>query len=297
MSRPVVHIGYHRTGSTWLQTAVLPGLRGVRTSASDPVAHDLLENLSRASDEALLESTFRAYLSESDRATVFSRESLSGDWPDMWTTSWRNAERLARVVPDARILVMVRRQEVLLPSVYWLYVRLGGVASFADWAGDRATGWRFDPRHFEYDRLVGRYVELFGRDDVAVMPYELLRRDPSRFLADVVAFCGADGVEGDPLARRGVNSGLSGPGTRVLRAWNRAFVASTLNPTPRFGARSGAGRASTLLARVDPLLRLVPLPDRDEQTIAPLLPAFAESNARLQEVCGYGLAELGYALP
>jgi hypothetical protein len=276
---------------------VFPRLEGVRTSASDPIARELLENLSRADDDAVLEATFRAYLAESSAATVFSRESLSGDWPDMWTTSWRNAERIKRLLPDARILAVVRRQEDLLPSLYWLYVRLGGVASFADFVADRAEGWRFDPRHLEFDRLLGRYVELFGRDDVLVLPYELLRTDPRRFLEDLCAFCGADGIDGDPLARQGVNSALSGTGTRMLRAWNGAFVASRMNPVPRFGARSGAGRAAALLGRADRVLRLVPAPDGHEEAIAPLMPAYAESNARLQDLCAYDLAGLGYAVP
>ena len=62
-------------------------------------------------------------------------------------------------------------------------------------SGKPMEGLRWDWMHFEYDRLVARYVELFGSENVKVLPYELLTTSPDRFLDELCEFCGAVGYE------------------------------------------------------------------------------------------------------
>jgi hypothetical protein len=298
--RHVVHIGYHRTGTTWLQTVVFPRMRGVETPL-EPVWSNLANNLGRS--EHYLEHTFRAFLEEvgarGDKPLILSREAISADHNDPWASAGRNAERLKSALPDARILIVTRRQDTMLRSFHWLYVRLGGHRSFrAMLERDEIEGWRWDPRHLEYDLRVAHYVELFGRENVKVLPVELLRHDPDLYLAEISDFCGGQGYDATTreLVRSRVNASSSVFSVAVLRRWNGLLVGSRYNSAPRLGARSSGNRAFAMLTRwVDPWARSLPdLRWRDRRRLAEVSSQYAESNARLQGFCDHPLAQLGY---
>src|SRR3954468_17561529 len=272
--RHVFHIGYHRTGTTWLQTVVFPRMRGVETPV-EPVWSNLANNLGRS--EHYLEHTFQAFVEEmsgrGDKPLILSREAISADHNDPWPSASRNAERLHRALPDARILIVTRRQDKMLRSLHWLYVRLGGHRSFrAMLDGDEIEGWRWDPRHLEYDLRVAHYVELFGRENVRVLPSELLTRNPELYLAEISDFCGGEGYDLSTreLVARRVNASSSLLSVEILRRWNRLVVRSRYNAAPRLGARSSGRRAFALLtAFVDPWARLLPeLSRRDQSRLA-----------------------------
>jgi hypothetical protein len=275
-------------------------MRGVETPV-EPVWSDLANNLGRS--EQYLEQTFRAFLEEvaprGDKPLILSREALSADHNDPWRSAGRNAERLHRALPAARILIVTRRQDTMLRSFHWLYVRLGGHRSFrAMLERDEIEGWRWDHRHLEYDLRVAHYVELFGRENVKVLPVELLKRNPELYLAEISDFCGGQGYDASTreLVRSRVNASSSLFSVAVLRRWNRLFVGSRYNAVPRLGARSGGNRAFRLLTTwVDPWARLLPdLNWRDRRRLAEVSSRYAESNVRLQLFCEHSLAQLGY---
>jgi hypothetical protein len=284
-----------------LQTVVFPQMRGVELPP-EPIWSNLANNLGRAGDE-FLEQTLRAFLEEigarGDKPLLLSREAISADHNDPWPTGARNAERLHRELPDARILIVTRRQEDILRSFHWLYVRLGGHRPFrAMLEGDEIEGWRWDHRHLEYDVRVAQYVELFGRENVKVIPSELLRKSPDAYLEEIAAFCGGDGYDASTreLVRRRVNASSSTLSVLLHRRWNRLFVRSRYNSSPRFGARSGGIRIHSFLTRwVDPVARFLPDPNtRDRARVTEIASRYAASNTRLQGFCEHSLAELGY---
>jgi hypothetical protein len=304
---PVVHIGYSRAGAGWLQEVVFPRMRGVKSAWPDAVWRDLAWRLVAASDRTYFEETLRTFVEEflaraGRCVALFSQEMISGDYRDPVRTMGRSAERLKRLFPDAKVLVVTRRQDRITLGLYGVYVRTGGHRPLRDLLEGRPIeGWRWDREFLEYDRLVDRYVELYGVGSVKVIPYELVQRDPRRFLDDLSEFCGADGYdEYETLAGRVVNASFSPPAALLLRGWNRLFVHSRFNSEPVLGARSAGLRAHQVLAeRVDPLLRRFEWrwPSAgDAARLRELAASYAESNRRLQERTGYQLAELGYAL-
>ena len=77
--------------------------------------------------------------------------------------------------------------------------------------------WRvptFSFAHYEYDRLIRRYVDLFNSDDVLVLPYELLRTDAADFLRRLDEFVDLPPAE----AAAGGADEEHFPGGRVLPA-------------------------------------------------------------------------------
>ena len=234
-TRHVVHVGYHKTASSWLQDCVFPHLGGLRYA--DPILGSFAEILS--TDTEFREDDLRSRIERlGDQRLLLSHEGLSGSLWDGYGGGSRNALRLHAVMPGAVVLIIVRRQDEMLRSIYAQYVNEGGTRSLGDFvAGVDVEGSRFSLRHLEYDQLVSRYVEMFGRDRVWVAPYEQLRAEPAEFLGELCDMVGAKLTGNIPSSWP--NRSLSRPCLWLLRTWNRLFRASRFNAAPLVSALPG----------------------------------------------------------
>jgi hypothetical protein len=295
-----IHVGYHKTASTWLQRCVFPYLSGVRYG--EPLLNDFVTNLATADGRTFFADGFRSVLKQieglSSAPLLLSNEGISGSLWDGSETGLRNAARLHRVMPGARIVVVVRRQDEMLRSVHAQYVNEGGTRPLREFLERGVEGCRFSLHHLEYDRLVGRYVELFGRDRVWVVAYEHLLARRDRFLDGLCEFMGAE-LTAD-VSRARLNHSLSWPSLWLLRSWNRLFRVSRFNQAPYFGPLPGGRRVRNLMqGRVDPIVRHI-IRERtcaaDALLLAEIAARFAESNDRLQHFCPQPLAAWGYPM-
>ncbi len=243
MSPPLIHIGYHRTGSTWLQRYLFASEAAGYLS---PFPRDTIVRDSLVAPHPLAFEPARAaaaFAPGLDAAAarglvpVISAERLSG-YPDSGGYDSKEiAARLAAVFPDGRLLIVIREQRGIILSCYKVYVRAGGDLPLQDWlhppARGRMRGPHFDFGHFAYDRLARHYVDLLGRDRVLVIAFEDLIADAAGSVARIAGFAG--GRPDPDLSRaRPVNRSLSGLSVGVKRR---------LNP---FIARDAANGYSTL---------------------------------------------------
>jgi hypothetical protein len=104
------------------------------------------------------------------------------------------ANRLRETFPTAKILITIREQKSTLRSLYGQYIRQDGewpIQTFLG-VGNEPPGFapicRLD--HFEYDLLVGHFVQLFGINQVLVLPYEMLSKNPIEFQQTIHDFAG-----------------------------------------------------------------------------------------------------------
>jgi hypothetical protein len=299
----LVHIGFHKTGTTWLQRTVFPRefgsfdlpwtLRAIGRMFVDPHPLEWETDRVRAElDEGL------AHARLSGLVPVVSSEELSGNPHSGGSGSVDYARRIACTLPSARILIVVRRQPAVLESVYKQYVKRGGTLSARRYFHPPARWFRyrrFRLANWEYDRLVGLYRELFGADRVLVLPQEMLAADPQAFVREITDFCGAR-----PLANLRVereNIGISALAAALQRRTNRYFHRDDVNESAPFAWPRVAGA----WRRLDALfLRRIsgPAERRLRREVASLCAGkFEESNARLAAMTGLDLARWGYALP
>ena len=234
--RPLVHVGYHKTATSWLQQRLfLPG------NGYGPIArHEEVDRLLvRPHGLDWDPGPLRAHLAREAAALapglvpVVSSELMSGNPFHAGAGSDVHARRLRDVAPRARILVSVRSQRRILPSLYMQYLSRGGTEPpEAFFAGQPEPGYLgFSPEHFEYDRLVALYQGLFGRDAVLVIQQEALARDADALAARVAAFAGARFTGLGPGARERWAPSYPEHAAPLLRAVNRV-QRSLLNPRP-----------------------------------------------------------------
>lgn len=218
---PLIHIGYHKTATTWMQNRLF--------IAANPVFEPLSEHNSGASSLAPyfvwdangyllspfanrddeLQAAIDDMLSKRpallEKIPVLSNERLSGN-PDASGFDAKSiAERIQASFPGAKILIVVREQESFIYSNYFNYIHSGGSHGIKKYLSTGYEGPRphFSPCHVEYHRLVGSYQELFGKRNVLVLPYELFRSSHTAFLSHLGAFVGCDlEVPDDAFAER-----------------------------------------------------------------------------------------------
>ncbi|WP_210528778.1 hypothetical protein [Rubellimicrobium arenae] len=238
MTRPLLlHVGYHKTATTWMQNALFTPVHGYRQVLSHK---EVFDGLLRPHGLQFAPDAMRDLIAErraqvpDNETPVISSELISGNPFFGGRESDDYARRLRDVAPDARILVSIREQTRILPSVYMQYIRRGGtmpIARFFD--GESELGYfGFAPEHFEYDRLVGLYQDLFGAENVFVLPQEGLRKAMDDTAASLAEFAGNTGFQGlSPEARK--VRGASDPeyAVPVLRRVNHIRT-SALDRTP-----------------------------------------------------------------
>jgi hypothetical protein len=193
--RLLLHIGYHKTATSWMQQRLFVPEHGYRQVARHAeVWRHVVGKHGLLFDPNDMKAAIGHGMSDlrGDEVPVISSEILSGHPFYGGIGSDVFAERLKQIAPDARILISVRHQRRMLTSVYMQYLSRGGTMSPEKFfAGDPDLGfYGFRPEHFEYDRLVAHYQRLFGAENVHVVSQESLARDMDEAARGVADFAG-----------------------------------------------------------------------------------------------------------
>ncbi|MEM1217738.1 MAG: sulfotransferase domain-containing protein [Bacteroidota bacterium] len=238
---PLIHIGYHKTGTTWLQqflfhpelgfTPLVPPHKRPAFGASFIYPSELQFDTEAA--RATYASRIRA-IRQMGLVPVLSAERLSGAFQAGGYDSATIARRLRETFPTGKILIVIREQSSMILSSYVQYVRAGGARNLTAYfkKAQRAPGFvpGFSLGHFHYDRLIAYYQLLFGKDRVLVMTYETFRQRPADFVGAIRQFSGLPPVDQVLPMDKKVNTSY-GPFTLFWkRQYNRFFLDSSLNP-------------------------------------------------------------------
>lgn len=198
---PIVHIGYHKTGTTWFQDSFYPAVRNRRYIPRATVRAALLDAGALHFDPVKA----RERLSESPERTILCEENLTGGLHNgglAGNLSKDVADRIRRALPDAQIVIFVRDPLSAIASAWLQYVKGGGTFGLKRYLfgrdslspvapeRDEAPGFRLD--HFDYIRLIAHYDALFGPEQVHVFRYEDFRADPRGFASAYAARFGLD---------------------------------------------------------------------------------------------------------
>ena len=175
----LLHVGYHKTGSTWLQERLFaePGVAGFQAWDSRDLSRALVRVNPLAWDAATTRSHFRAGLAAARSrglVTVLSSERMAGHPFTGGYDTEAIARRLAAVFPGGRVLIVIREQRDMLLSVYRAYVRDGGTADLRSFLSPRRGSPypTFRWNYHAYHRAIALYQSLFGRAHVQTMAFE-----------------------------------------------------------------------------------------------------------------------------
>jgi hypothetical protein len=304
--RPIVHIGHHKTGTTWFQLSFYPTVTSHRL-----IPHQLVR-------EALIGPNGLNF--DADRARRLLIEAAGGQPPLLCDERLSGgfltgglhgmvapevARRIKAVFPDARIVIGIRAQPGMLAAAYSQYVKMGGTFSvkrflfpdsfFLPGSRYRAHAPRFDLAHFDYPPLIKFYFKLFGREQVQVVPFEQFRAAPLRCASALARTLGLR-VDESAVSESVRNPSLTKGGLLVMRLLNLFTARRTrdkwyiVHIPGVFEVRKPVQRALNVLfpgkSTAETLL--------NKRTLRWIEARFAASNRELAELLDIDLGALGY---
>lgn len=300
----LLHVGYIKTATTFLQNTVFKGDGGdLELAAGRRTREQLVENVLLADDydfdPALIRATLDAVsapVRARGRLPVWSEEMLLGNPASRRYDGFANARKLRAVFPDAGILITIRKQQSIAMSMYAEYVLGGGPLPLRTFIGTGDEPPSFSailrPEFLFFDRAVRHYRALFGANRVLVLPQEMLLAASGDFVAALSRFTGA-GIALPPSSRRDhASEGRVAAGLR--RRLNRFALRDPTRPG-RGGYSALMNRGVRLVDRLDPGLFDARLAARRRLALEARYDGlFAASNRALAEMTGLDLGGMGY---
>ena len=302
-----IHIGLPKCGSTWLQMRVFPALHDVDYVGklyTDTPWNQVVRKITRQPGLDFPESEVAAWLRTEETGLqrpfqLLSSEDFGGNPLQLWSDSRRTADRLGKLFPGAKILLVVRRHDSLIESFYKQYVQIGGTLSLEGFLTQRTPLHGLDYAALRFDRLAAYFSQVFGAERVFVLPFEMMGRDHQLFADEVCRVIGCRAVTLKKEEMAHVRTGFSVRYCAIVRRLN-LLGRNNYSPVGLFDRPSSAEkigfRSPYHLGRhvADALDRLFPLrPLMNAAQRGEIAEYYAESDAALVQRFPQ-LAEFGY---
>jgi len=306
---PLIHIGYPKALSSWMQKWLFTSQNGFcKVMDSLTLQLFLIDATPFTFDttKALewMEKTRKETAGSESLQEVLTGESLVGHTHCGGYNAKTNADRLKQLCPQAKILIVVREQKAAIRSLYKTFITWGMPHSI-----DRILNPvepnlspQFNLDFLRYDLLVEYYQQLYGKENVLVLPYEAFTEDGADFVRKIFVFCGMAQTEEKikklPLNRL-VNRGQTLLNLLMERWRNYFWVSSPFNYSGWFTLteaslkrRIARSKKNSFPTCMDHWFEAGFKCKVDQRCAG----EFAESNRRLQQLTGLDLTSYGYEL-
>lgn len=199
----VIHIGNHKTGTKTLQRHLFQNLKFRKflgtpyTPGSD--IEELFERIkyqdSLSYDTQQVNRLFNN-LKNSEKLDVKNNPLLISDESivtpfvggKMTADPGLIADRIKDLFGNVKILFVIRSQKTILPSIYSQFVspEFLSQSDFEETIEihleNQLNGLMYG---LLYDRVCDHYIKLFGKNNIKVLPYELLANDPKSYYKEI----------------------------------------------------------------------------------------------------------------
>lgn len=194
---PLVHIGFPKALSSWMQKSLFKPEQGflnvldslcTTISVIDPTPFRFDESLCiRFIEESLAKNN-----GGNNLVPVCSAEALIGNPYCGGFNAKQNADRIKQLFPDARILLIIREQRQLMRSLYKTMVVWGMPHTIKRLLNprDASLAPQFNLDFLRFDLATAYYQQLFGKDNVLVLPYEAFATAPKAFTHKILQHAG-----------------------------------------------------------------------------------------------------------
>lgn len=212
MKLPVLHVGFHKCGSTTLQNALFarhPDIANLGEPIENPSALAALSN----AWESCCDDPARRKPYDLDRGRRLWQQALAG--VECGKVAVFSKERLTRygycgapeclppklraLVGPARVVIMTRHQIRLIESLF--HSKTNGVFSLERWLEKETQGPLNKERFhvYRFHAFAEAYAKAFGRENVGVFLLEDLAANAESFARRLCDFIGIDADEGTRL--------------------------------------------------------------------------------------------------
>jgi hypothetical protein len=303
----LIHVGYHKSGTTWLQNCLFSNEAVGFISPwgnQAGIAADLFINSNPFKFSA--DSASELFRDGLDSAIakglvpVLSNEAMCGEEHPRKRYERSVADRLKETFPNAKILISIRNQKSTILSHYRQHIAKGYGTTLNKYlgAGELAVG--FAPEcvidHFDYDAFVAYYQSLFGKENVLVILQEQMIKELQIVCDEVADFVGMDRFEAPKAERQRV--GMTGLAISIRRRLNKMGIG-----IPDWSKRKQSigytlsAKFCNAIDKFTPSAIDARIESSYKQRVANTVTGkFAESNQRLAVLIDKDLTKYGYEL-
>lgn len=188
----VVHIGVHKSGTTWLQKSFFtnhPDLDFVN-DYNEPWKDNLIKYLIKNDNQfspkraqEILVNSIKSNKSQSASKTIIiSSEDLAGHPYSGAYNREEIAKRISQAFPEAKILITIRNQYDAIYSIYNTMVRLGYLGKINDMLNEEF--WirpGFNKSFFDYYKIYQLYLDFYKKENILLLSKEELSDNPVEY--------------------------------------------------------------------------------------------------------------------
>jgi len=290
-----------------MQSELFPNLKGVHYIPSSSIREET-SKIMKQDDFSFQDDHVKNNIKKNMLAgkNLISNEGLIGNFYLYNLVNARLiADRLARLFSGAKILIVVRNQYELIESLYKQYLHVGGTKSFREFL--HFKNGKFEHSYCEWDSTVNPemfnflnvleyYEKLFGRENLCVIPFELMKTAPDKFTAKLLSWLGVKEI---PSMNKNIrNPGYGARQIIIARFFNK-FLKSPFKETALFpdatlpltGKIDGGKLRLILQSRLSRKL-LGKKPITDEILRSKIRRIYADSNRQMNEKYQLSLDEI-----
>lgn len=223
-----IHIGFHKTASTFLQSVIFPNTKDLFIlNYIDPdIEKWFFENFVKIDANSFSKNIFLnqfneqlqkfSIISNERMRFAISEENLSGDiYTGLEARELMN--RIKHVFGSTTILIVIRNQLDFILSAYGNYVIHGGILSLKKWLISEETRFGKILEKVIYSPFILNYQKTFGTDRIRVIQYEKLFDDN----CGISSFLSKFEIHENHFEHKIVNSGRSLLSNNFLTILNR----------------------------------------------------------------------------
>lgn len=290
----IFHIGFHKTGTTFLQNNIYPNINDI-DYLPRYACPDVLNSLIYHSDYHSGKTLFllKPYLTNKE-ILLISYEGLVGQpfYPKE-NLSMRVVERIASF-ENVKIIITIRNQVSIIDSLYRQFVQQGGSSDISEFIDEQKGIFKWE--YCNYFPLIKKYVNLLGRDHVLLITQEQMMANKEFETGKILNFIRDDNLKLSQSDKGHGNVSMSNFSIKVMSFLNR-FGSSNINGIEKKGIYKSSFLRMWLQHRIDPYIlskiskKRIFLSDYDQKRIKSY---YSKTNMRLEEEFNLSLKELGY---
>lgn len=302
IQEPLIHIGYHKTGTTWLQNHLFASDAFEQVFDKHEIRDLLVLPKPFDFNAEKIITSYQSKLNDNAQIPVISSERLSGAPSSGGFDSKEIADRLHQCFPKGKVLIVIREQIDAIASSYLQHIRVGGTSALKNYLAPpvkfQGVSPGFDLSFFDYLPLVKYYIELFGKDNVLVLPFELFKESPEDFCHKIFDFSHSQELASLPY-KQIKNESINHLSSKIVRQLNKVFAKSAFNPNALDldQVRQKYIFGFLKLNKVLPKALVDKAKTRNQDKIKSMVAGeFSESNRELGKYVNLDLEKYGYAV-